>query len=94
MYWVEILLRLKMRVKAFVLINTQIGSEEEVLKDLKSLEEVEEAYIVYGVYDIVAKVIAEDINKLRDIVTMKIRKMKKIMSTTTMVVIEEKRKQD
>jgi DNA-binding Lrp family transcriptional regulator len=94
MYWVEILLRLKMPVKAFVLINTQIGSEEEVLKDLRSLEEVEEAHIVYGVYDIVAKVIAEDINKLRDIVTMKIRKMKKIMSTTTMVVIEEKRKQD
>jgi len=81
-----------MPVKAFVLINTQIGSEEEVLKDLKGLEEVEEAHIVYGVYDIVAKVTAEDINKLRDIVTMKIRKMKKIMSTTTMVVIEERRK--
>ncbi|MCC6017896.1 MAG: Lrp/AsnC ligand binding domain-containing protein [Candidatus Verstraetearchaeota archaeon] len=81
-----------MPVKAFVLINTQIGSEEEVLKDLKSLEEVEEAHIVYGVYDIVAKVTAEDINKLRDIVTMKIRKMKKIMSTTTMIVIEERRK--
>ncbi|MCR6668656.1 MAG: Lrp/AsnC ligand binding domain-containing protein [archaeon YNP-WB-040] len=81
-----------MPVKAFVLINTQIGSEEEVLKDLKSLGEVEEAHIVYGVYDIVAKVTAEDINKLRDIVTMKIRKMKKIMSTTTMIVIEERRK--
>ncbi|MCR6691194.1 MAG: Lrp/AsnC ligand binding domain-containing protein [archaeon YNP-LCB-003-016] len=81
-----------MPVKAFVLINTQIGSEEEVLKDLKGLEEVEEAHIVYGVYDIVAKVTAEDINKLRDIVTMKIRKMKKIMSTTTMIVIEERRK--
>jgi DNA-binding Lrp family transcriptional regulator len=81
-----------MPVKAFVLINTQIGSEEEVLKDLKGLEEVEEAHIVYGVYDIVAKVTAEDINKLRDIVTMKIRKMKKIMSTTTMIVMEERRK--
>jgi DNA-binding Lrp family transcriptional regulator len=81
-----------MPVKAFVLINTQIGSEEEVLKDLRGLEEVEEAHIVYGVYDIVAKVTAEDINKLRDIVTMKIRRMKKIMSTTTMIVIEERRK--
>ncbi|MCS7366687.1 MAG: Lrp/AsnC ligand binding domain-containing protein [archaeon YNP-WB-062] len=81
-----------MPVKAFVLINTQIGSEEEVLKYLRNLEEVEEAHIVYGVYDIVAKVTAEDINKLRDIVTMKIRKMSKIMSTTTMVVIEERKR--
>jgi DNA-binding Lrp family transcriptional regulator len=89
---VRILLRLKMPVKAFVLINTQIGSEEEVLKYLRNLEEVEEAHIVYGVYDIVAKVTAEDINKLRDIVTMKIRKMSKIMSTTTMVVIEERKR--
>ncbi|MCR6623829.1 MAG: Lrp/AsnC ligand binding domain-containing protein [archaeon YNP-LCB-024-027] len=81
-----------MPVKAFVLINTQIGSEEDVLKYLRNLEEVEEAHIVYGVYDIVAKVTAEDINKLRDIVTMKIRKMSKIMSTTTMVVIEERKR--
>jgi DNA-binding Lrp family transcriptional regulator len=81
-----------MPVKAFVLINTQIGSEEDVLKYLRNLEEVEEAHIVYGVYDIVAKVTAEDINKLRDIVTMKIRKMNKIMSTTTMVVIEERKR--
>ena len=42
--------------QAFVLINSEIGAEEEVLKVLKSIGNVREAYIVYGVYDIVARV--------------------------------------
>ena len=36
---------------AFVLINTEIGSEEEVATELRKLENVREAYVVYGVYD-------------------------------------------
>jgi len=39
---------------AFVLINTEIGSESDVLKELKGVEGVDEASAVYGVYDIVA----------------------------------------
>ncbi len=42
--------------QAFVLINSEIGAEEEVLNALKNMENVKEAYIVYGVYDIVARV--------------------------------------
>jgi len=48
---------------AFVLINTEIGAENEVLKALKGIEGIEEAYAVYGVYDIIAKVRAETIGK-------------------------------
>ncbi len=44
---------------AFVLINTEIGSESDVLKDMKKVEGVEEASAVYGVYDIVARVKAD-----------------------------------
>ncbi|MEM2028879.1 MAG: Lrp/AsnC ligand binding domain-containing protein, partial [Candidatus Bathyarchaeia archaeon] len=50
---------------AFVLINAEIGSEGEVLNELKKVEGVEEAYSVYGVYDIVAKVRAESMEKLK-----------------------------
>lgn len=31
---------------AFVLINSEIGAEENVLKDLRKIENVEEAYVV------------------------------------------------
>ena len=41
---------------AFVLINAEIGSEADVLKELRKVEGVEEAYSVYGVYDVIAKV--------------------------------------
>ncbi len=31
---------------AFVLINSEIGSEEDVLEDLQKIENVQEAYVV------------------------------------------------
>jgi DNA-binding Lrp family transcriptional regulator len=74
---------------AFVLINTEIGSEADVLKDLKKVEGVEEAHAVYGVYDIIARVRADTMDKLKDIVTWKVRRLDKVRSTLTMIVVEE-----
>jgi len=78
---------------AFVLINAEIGSEGEVLRELNKVEGIVEAYSVYGVYDIVAKVSAESMDKLKDIVTWRIRRLNKVRSTLTMIVIEEMRKE-
>jgi len=75
---------------AFVLINAEIGSEEEVHNKLKEVEGVEEAYIVYGVYDIVARVRADTMDKLKDVVTWKVRRLPKVRSTLTMIVVESK----
>jgi len=74
---------------AFVLINTEIGSETEVLKTLKKVSGVKEAYSVYGVYDIVAKIQAETMDKLKELVTWHIRRLDKVRSTLTMIVTEE-----
>ncbi|KYH41323.1 MAG: hypothetical protein AYL32_006080 [Candidatus Bathyarchaeota archaeon B26-2] len=73
---------------AFVLINAEIGSEGEVLKALREIEGVKEAYSVYGVYDIIAKVEADSMDKLKDVVTWRIRRLNKVRSTLTMIVIE------
>ncbi len=73
---------------AFVLINAEIGSEGEVLNNLRKVEGVEEAYSVYGVYDIIAKVSADSMDKLKDIVTWRIRRLNKVRSTLTMIVID------
>lgn len=73
---------------AFVLINTEIGSESEVLEQIRKIDAVEESYIVYGVYDVVAKVSAETMEKLKEIVTWKIRRLDKVRSTLTMIMIE------
>jgi len=73
---------------AFVLINSEIGGENEVLEELRKVPNVKEAHIVYGVYDIIAKVEAEDMDKLKSIITWKIRRLDRVRSTLTMIVVE------
>ncbi|HUO43136.1 MAG TPA: Lrp/AsnC ligand binding domain-containing protein [Methylomirabilota bacterium] len=73
---------------AFVLINAEIGSEDEVVGELRKIANVKESYVVYGVYDIVAKVEADSMDKLKEIVTWKIRRLEKVRSTLTMIVVE------
>ncbi|MEM2935812.1 MAG: Lrp/AsnC ligand binding domain-containing protein [Candidatus Bathyarchaeia archaeon] len=74
---------------AFVLINAEIGAESDVVKELRKIEGVEEAYTVYGVYDIVAKIKANSMDRLKEIVAWHIRRLNKVRSTLTMIVIEE-----
>ncbi len=73
---------------AFVLINTEKGSSiADVLKDLRKVEGVDEAFAVYGVYDIIAKVRAESMDNLKEILTRRIRKLDKVRTTLTMMVV-------
>ncbi|MFQ5762377.1 MAG: Lrp/AsnC family transcriptional regulator [Candidatus Bathyarchaeia archaeon] len=71
---------------AFVMINTDTGREEDVLKKLKKLSNVKEVYTVYGVYDIVVKVEAESMEKLKENVFANIRRIEEVRSTLTMIV--------
>jgi len=75
--------------KAFVLINVESGSEEDVLGEIKKIEGVEEAYYSYGVYDIITKVGADSMEKLRDTVTRKVRTIGRVRSTLTLIMMEE-----
>ncbi len=78
-----------MRPTAFVMINAEIGEEEEVLKFLKDEIKVDAAYMVYGVYDLVAKISAESMKSLKDTVINKIRQSKGVRSTLTMVIVRD-----
>jgi DNA-binding Lrp family transcriptional regulator len=73
---------------AFVLVNAEVGSEDKVVEELRKIPNVKESYAVYGVYDIVAKVEAESMDKLKEIITWKIRRLNKVRSTLTTLVIE------
>ena len=74
---------------AYLFINLESGAEQEVLKELKEIEGVQEAYFVYGVYDIIVKVQADSMGKLKDIVSFKIRSLDKVRSTLTLVAMGE-----
>ncbi len=74
---------------AFVLINTEMGAESEVLKSLDKLTDVKEAYVVYGVYDVIIKVESETMEKLKSVITWNIRRLNKVRSTLTMMAAED-----
>lgn len=73
---------------AYVLINCDLGSEEEIIKELKKLPEAVEVSGVYGVYDIIAKIRSDTMDKLRETITWRVRRIDKVRSTLTMIVIE------
>jgi DNA-binding Lrp family transcriptional regulator len=73
---------------AFVFMNIDAGGEQEVLKQLRSIANVKEAHLVYGVYDLVARIEAETMDKLKEIVTWKVRRLDKVRSTLTTIVME------
>ncbi|KON34018.1 Lrp/AsnC family transcriptional regulator [Candidatus Bathyarchaeota archaeon] len=75
--------------KAFVLINVESGAEDKVLNVLKTIEGIEEAYFSYGVYDVITKIKAESMEKLKDMVTTKIRSLDQVRSTLTLIMVEE-----
>ena len=72
---------------AFVLINSELGFEEEIVSELNKIVGVREVYQVYGVYDIIVKIEGETMEKVKDIVTWKIRRLDRVRSTLTMIVM-------
>ncbi len=75
--------------KAFVLINADLGAEDELVSELKKIPNVKEVYVVYGVYDLIAKVESDDMEKVKETITWHIRRLEKVRSTLTMIVVEE-----
>jgi DNA-binding Lrp family transcriptional regulator len=75
-------------------LNSDLGSDQEIITKIKEILAVEkglkyEVQGVYGIYDIVVKLESENADHLRSIITNKIRKIDKVQSTLTMMVIEE-----
>ncbi len=79
----------------YILLNSDLGSDVEIIKQIKEILDKEgksvryEVQGVYGVYDIVVKITSDSMDHLRNIITNKIRKIDKVYSTLTMMVIEE-----
>ena len=73
--------------EAFVLINTQTGFEKTVLQNLMEIKGVEQVFSIYGVYDIIAKVNAESMDKLKELLTWRVRRLENVRSTLTLIVM-------
>ncbi len=74
---------------AYVLLNTEIGAEGEVVQELKKVEGVEAAFNLWGVYDVIARVRADSLAGLSEIVNRRIEKIRKVHSKLTMIVSDK-----
>ncbi len=73
---------------AYVLINCRLGKEAKIINQLRILSGVVEANGVYGLYDIFAKITKDTYAEL-EIAHRNIRKIENIISTNTLIKIEE-----
>jgi len=76
------------RVAAFILLVTEIGKEHEVVEKIGGVcKEVGvgcETYVVYGEYDVLVKLLADNLRKIDQAVT-RIRKLDGVLRTVTLI---------
>jgi DNA-binding Lrp family transcriptional regulator len=72
---------------ALVLMNTKVGSETDVLRELRKIASIDEACLVYGVYDIVLRVESSSMADLKQTITWEIRKMEYVTATQTIIIL-------
>ncbi|MBP0134495.1 MAG: Lrp/AsnC ligand binding domain-containing protein [Nitrosarchaeum sp.] len=73
---------------AYVLINCDLGKEEEIIENLKHVDAIKEVHGTFGAYDIIVKAEHAEKEKLREVIIWSIRKIEHIRSTLTLMGIE------
>jgi len=72
--------------KAYVLMSCEIGTEHDLLLQLKKIDGVKDVTITYGDYDLVVEAETENESKMNELIVAKIRKLEKVRSTITLRV--------
>jgi DNA-binding Lrp family transcriptional regulator len=76
-------------MKAYVLINTELGKESDVIEAVKDLEEITATYALYGIYDVIIEVVADTMDRIKEIVFNDIRRLDNVKSTITLITYGE-----
>jgi DNA-binding Lrp family transcriptional regulator len=76
-------------MKAYVLINTELGQEQSVVDTLSEVPEITDVHSLYGIYDVIAQVEAESMDRVKEIVFNKIRRLQTVKTTITLITYGE-----
>lgn len=77
-----------MTARAFILMETAVGKNKEVVAILKQLKGIQSVDSVTGPYDVIAIVEAESLNDIGDLVTKKIHPVAGISRTVTCLALK------
>jgi len=70
----------------YVLIISEMGSEQHVIEKLLKINEIKEVNQLWGAYDVVVKVVGPALDDVREIITGKIRMIEGIKTTVSLIV--------
>lgn len=76
---------------AYVLINCELGAEENVFSQLKAISKIKETRGVFGAYDIITKIEASSVEIVKEIIATQIRGIDRIRSTLTLMGSEKEK---
>ncbi len=77
-----------MAVTAYVLITSSAAATKSALEKLKASQFVQVAHAVTGPYDIIATVVAEDIDALGRVITQEIHTIDGVERTLACIVMD------
>ena len=69
------------------MLNCDLGAEGFIVEELKKISQVSQAYVTFGAYDIIAEINADSQESFDETVSLKIRRLTRVMSTMTLNVI-------
>ena len=75
--------------RAYVLISVGSGAEERVLEEIRGIAEVQAAFVSYGMYDLVVKIKTDSMERLKELMSHRLRMIPNVRSTLTLVLVEE-----
>jgi DNA-binding Lrp family transcriptional regulator len=75
-------------ISAVVLVNTDLDSQDRVIESVRLVEGVEEAYAWYGVYDLLIKIKANSIDKIKEIAKFRIKPIAGVNSSLTLMIVQ------
>jgi DNA-binding Lrp family transcriptional regulator len=75
-------------VSALVLINTDLDQQNQVLEKIKQVKGVEEAHILWGIYDLLVKITATSIERLKEIIKHHLKQLTGVTMTLTLMIVE------
>ena len=76
-------------MKAFVLLNTELGMESKITEALKGVDEITNIYSLYGIYDIILEMEADTMDRIKEVVFNKVRRLDNVKSTITLLTYGE-----
>jgi len=74
--------------KGYILLNCDLGAEEYIVEELRRIGGVKVAHLTFGAYDVLAEVHAENGDEFERIVSSRVRKLSRVVSTMTLSVAD------